>query len=188
MRRHLNTWFLASICLGLIVPKAVQAHAPSEYLPMFEGAKWVLRNSRQASAVVFEIPRRDGDGYRFVSRNPWGQSEWTLVDQDGAFAMTQYAANGKTMPLADRPVWVDFNKRARDRWTNMLGTLEISSRSITVYSVCGRPTEAPRLVSEETNPASSSRRRCGRSVFGCSDSRSAISRTLTGRPVRRRYR
>src|SRR5919197_5994321 len=56
------------------------------------------------------------------------------------------------------------------------------------YSVCGRPTAWPFRISRETRPASSSRRRCGRTVLGWSARRRDSSRTDTGRPDNPRYR
>ena len=132
VRRSALACFACLVLSSLSAGGGSAQPAPSTYLPMFEQARWVLRNPRQAAPVVFEIPKRDGDGYRIVSKNPWGSSEWTLVDQQGSFVMTVYGADGKTMPLTAKPVWVDFNRPDKSRWSNMLGDFEIVSRSASV--------------------------------------------------------
>jgi hypothetical protein len=106
--------------------------AQSSFLPLSEGAKWVLRNPNHKEPVVFEIARKQGNEFYFVSKYPWGTSEWALEPKGDAYIMTRLGTGGQTMPLNDRPVFVDFSRSARSKWSNSLGTLEIESTSTTV--------------------------------------------------------
>ena len=104
------------------------------YLPLTVGAKWILRNAREREPVVFEVLERDGDGYRLRSTNPWGSSEWTLVDEDGKFVMVAYGTGGPMMPLPQKPLYLDFTRREGSKWSNQLGELSVVARDVAVKS------------------------------------------------------
>ncbi len=111
---------------------ATLAGQGGSYLPLTVGAKWVLRNARERQPVVFEVLERDGDGYRLRSTNPWGSSEWTLVDDGGKFVMIAYGTGGPMMPLPQRPLYLDFTGRAGSKWSNQLGELSVTGRNVAV--------------------------------------------------------
>jgi hypothetical protein len=117
----------------LFIAGRLQAQVPQSYLPLAENAKWVLRNAGVAQPFVFEVLRKDGDGYYMRSTNPYGSSDWVLVPRGESFVMTKYGANGQTAPFADNPVFLDFSKPAGARWSSKsLGNVQIVSRSLTV--------------------------------------------------------
>ena len=132
---------LSKVRTGLLAPLLVwtlwpvgAAEPATDYLPLAVGMKWVLRSPHQAKPVVFEVLQQDGDGYRLRSTNPWGSSEWTLAYQAGKLLMTAYGTGGDMMPLADKPVYLDFTKPAGTKWSNSLGELTVVSRTAVVRS------------------------------------------------------
>ncbi len=92
----------------------------------------MLRNPGQKNPITFEVVEKDGNSFRIASTYPWGSSEFLLEPEGDVYRMTGLGANGQTMPLSDRPVFVDFSKPARSKWSNSIGTLEIESTSTTV--------------------------------------------------------
>lgn len=113
------------------VPGIGYSQAVDSYLPLAASGKWVLRNPQQQTPAVFEILRKDGDGFHFLSSTPWSTSEWVLVEKNGTFVMTKYGTNGQMMPLPS-PVFLDFTRRAGAKWSNMLGTFEVVSVTASV--------------------------------------------------------
>ena len=82
-----------------------EENPPGSYLPLFDQAEWILRNPRYSDPVVFKASRWDGPGFHIVSTNPWGTSEWTLLENDGVFTMTRYGVSGQIMSLPQKPVY-----------------------------------------------------------------------------------
>jgi len=104
------------------------------YLPLSPGFKWVLRSPASEKPMVFEVLREDQSGFRLRSTTPWGSSEWTLVEDHGVFLMAAYGAEGRVMPLPNRPAYVDFTRAAGEKWSNGLGEMSILSRDASVAS------------------------------------------------------
>lgn len=118
-------------CLASLPLLAQQANS---YLPLAVGNKWVLRNTGDREPVVFEVIRRETDGFVIRSTTPWGSTRWTLSDDGGKFYMTGYG-NGPTgpmMPLPAGPVYLDFNRAPGDKWSNALGSVTMISKSAVV--------------------------------------------------------
>jgi hypothetical protein len=104
----------------------------ANYLPLFVGAKWVLRNPRQAAPVIFQVTQQSGLGFHFVATYPWGSTEWTLAGRGEIWSMTSYGANGQMMPLNDQPLYLDLTRPQGAQWSNALGVLSVVSRTATV--------------------------------------------------------
>ena len=102
------------------------------YLPLAVGTKWVLRSPASQTPAIFEVLQRDGEGFRIRSSHPWGSSEWTLELQDGAMVMTAYGDKGQLMPLPNRPLYLDFKRRAGATWSNSLGKFTMVSTTAVV--------------------------------------------------------
>jgi hypothetical protein len=121
------------LAFAFLLTGTVRAQDMQSYLPLSDNAKWVLRNPGNNAEFVFEILRRDGDGYYMRSVNPFGTSDWVLSEKNGVFVMTKFGANDKTMPFTDNPVFLDFNKPAGAKWSSKsLGNVQVVSRSVTV--------------------------------------------------------
>src|SRR3990172_2536046 len=102
--------------------------------------------------------------------------------------IARYSPQSRASPTAPSRAGVPVTRPARISASRRYSPPAPGSRSTAEYNVCGRPTLEPLRTSRRTRPASSRRRRCGRSVFGCRDRRAASSRIGTGRPESRRWR
>lgn len=118
---------LLLIALGLGV-LATEARAQgASYLPLDPGSKWVLRNAREKKPVILEVVQQDGNGVRVRSTTPWGMSEWTLVERNRQFFMTEYGTGSGMMPIPEGTLYFDFARPAGTEWSNNLGTLSVES-------------------------------------------------------------
>jgi hypothetical protein len=110
------------------------ADDPGAYLPLAVGTKWVLRSPQAPTPAIFEVLQQDGEGFRVRSSHPWGSSVWTLARQEGKLVMTAYGETGQLMPLPQRPVYLDFTRRAGAKWSNSLGTFTVVSTNAVVQA------------------------------------------------------
>lgn len=129
----LRSLFLACSGLLTVLQFPLLAQAPSaNYLPVFVGAKWVLRSPLLVTPVVLQVTQQNSLGFLFVATYPWGSTEWTLTGQGGIWSMTSYGANGQMMPLSGKPVYLDFTQPQGAQWSNSLGVLSVVSRTATI--------------------------------------------------------
>ncbi len=85
--------------------------------------------------MIFEVVQKDDGGVHIRSSYPWGSSEWKLVLENDKGYLTAYGSgNSGLMPLSDRPLYLDFTRRAGESYTNRLGTFTIRSRTAVVQA------------------------------------------------------
>ena len=123
---------LAGLCCANCGAQNVAPNPAASYLPLQPGLKWVLRSAREQKPVVFEVIRQEEQAFVLRSTTPWGMSEWTLLPQGDQYLMTAYGVGGPMMPLPKHPLYLDFSQSAGSKWSNMLGTLIVLSRSTEV--------------------------------------------------------
>ena len=125
---------LLSIAVGVFAVCAPAQTNASNYLPLAEGRKWVLRNSAQSRPVEIEVVGRQGGEFtlRFVS--PWNSVDWKLTPRAGAVALTGYGANGQTMPLPAETLFFDFESATGKPWSNQAGKFSVIARGAEVQT------------------------------------------------------
>jgi hypothetical protein len=125
--------FRVSVMLALAAGSILAAEGgDGEYLPLAVGTKWVLRSPQSQTPAVFEVLQRDGAGYRIRSSHPWGSSQWTIEPSNGTMVMTAYGETDQLMPLPNRPLYLDFGRRAGATWSNALGKFTVVSTTAVV--------------------------------------------------------
>jgi hypothetical protein len=128
---HWMQFLKASLVLFLTTAPGRSASA-ADYLPLSAGTKWVLKSPVTPSPAVFEVLQKEDQGFRIRFTNPWGSSQWTVVEEGGKLVMTAYGESDQLSPLPKQPVYLDFTQRPGAQWTNSLGNFTMVSTNAVV--------------------------------------------------------
>jgi len=123
---------LTVIVTALAMPVLRAQDGTRGYLPLAQGRKWVLRNSKQNRPIEIEVVGEQNGEYHVRFTSPWNSADWKLTPREGVVALTGYGANGRTMPLPADTIFFDFVSSQGKSWANAAGKIAVAARGATV--------------------------------------------------------
>ncbi|HYR42805.1 MAG TPA: hypothetical protein VER98_07275 [Terriglobia bacterium] len=148
--KYLSIPIISFLIAGFASAEPLQDAAPTSYLPLAEGAKWVLRQEHSRQAVTIEVTGREKNAFRLMFTSPWNKNQWQLTPRDGKYFMTGYGTADAMMPLPDDTLFFDFTAPSGRSWSAATGKMTVNNKGVMVrtsaknYSGCIQITQAPK--------------------------------------------
>ena len=127
---------LARLGVAMALLQGIGA-AQSAYLPLAEGAKWVLKSPATKTPVVIEVLERRDQGFLVRFASPFATNDWLLAPRGEKYFLTKFGMNGQLMDLPDDTLYFDFGAKDKAKWSSKVGNMSVASRSLSVQGAQG---------------------------------------------------